>query len=163
MKPNFSLPSDIVTPQDLASVMLDIKRYNKWYQSEVIKQRTNVPSSEPMPEVSTAASSLLSHYAQDGQLSSQSLADLQSSLEYYKKHTQIITITLADIPSRPLRIELAQWCRNNIASDILIQFSCNSRILGGMVVRYGSHMFDWSFRTKLLANKSVIPEVLRRV
>lgn len=163
MKPKFSLPDDVVTPQDLASVILDIKRYNKWYQSEIIKQRTSVASSEPAPEVSDVASALLSQHAKDGQLSAQSLADLQSSLEYYKKHTQIITITLADIPSRPLRVELAEWCRKNIASDILIQFSCNSRILGGMVVRYGSHMFDWSFRTKLLSNKSIIPEVLRRV
>ena len=157
------LPENVVTPQDMSALLLDIRRYNQWYQSEVIKQRTNVNTPSPAPSVSETASELLRTYAPDGHMSSETLTALITWLEHIKKTAPTITITLADLPSAPLKRELASWCRNNLAPIMLIQFNCNRRILGGMVVRYGSRMFDWSFRTKLLANKAAIPEVMRRV
>ena len=163
MTHNVSLPSTVVSPQDLASLLLEVRRYNTWFQAELIKQRTGVLASAETPDISAEATTLLASYATDGHLTSETLTTLIAELERIKKTAPTITITLADIPSGALRAELASWCRTNISPSMLVQFSCNRRILGGMVVRYGSRMFDWSFRTKLLANKAAIPEVLRRI
>ena len=50
-----------------------------------------------------------------------------------------------------------------VAPDVLVNFQFNATILGGMVVRYGSHVYDWSFRRQILAKRDTFPEVLRRV
>jgi len=58
---------------------------------------------------------------------------------------------------------LVNWCRENIAPNILITFQFNATLLGGMVIRHGSNIFDWSFRRQILAARNNFPEVLRRV
>jgi F0F1-type ATP synthase delta subunit len=70
---------------------------------------------------------------------------------------------LAAPPSNGIKKTLVAWCRKNIATDILVNFDFNSTLLGGMVVRYGSHVFDWSFRRKILEEHSKFPGVLRNV
>lgn len=163
MKPSGVLTADIVSPQDLAALLVEIRQYNAWYQSEVIKQRTQVASQIIPPKISKTAVHLLGSVAVDGRLSPEALNQLLQALEHTKRTAPVITITLADLPTNDLRTKLATWCRANIAPEILVQFTCNRRILGGMVVRYGSKIHDWSFRTKLIANKGSLPEVLRRV
>lgn len=157
------LPESIVSPQDLASLILEVRRYNAWYQAEVIKQRTGVNAPAPAPRLSSATTELLQKVAPGGQLSPDTLTTLVTELERAMKTAPTITITLADLPSNALRVQLAHWCRTNLNAAILVEFNCNRRILGGMVIRYGSRIFDWSFRSKLLANKAAIPGVLRRV
>ena len=163
MKPNLTLPPDIVSPQDLAALLFEIRQYNAWYQSEVIKSRVELSSQAIPPKISKTAVGILGSVAKDGRLSPEALEALIQGLEHLKRTSPTITITLADLPTNALRSTLAEWCRTNIAPTILVQFTSNRRILGGMVVRYGSRIYDWSFRTKLLANKAAIPEVLRRV
>ncbi len=163
MEPSLLLPEDIVSPQDLAALLFEIRQYNAWYQSEVIKNRVELSSQVIPPKISKTAVNILGNAAKDGRLSPEALDELIRGLEYVKKSSPTITITLADLPTNALRTTLAKWCRTNIAPTILVQFTSNRRILGGMVVRYGSRIYDWSFRTKLLANKAAIPEVLRRV
>jgi F0F1-type ATP synthase delta subunit len=88
---------------------------------------------------------------------------LLEDLEDYLETAPHISITLAAPASKKLKQALMDWCRTNINADILVDFSFNSSLLGGLVVRYGSHIYDWSFKRQLMANLSKFPEVLRRV
>ncbi len=49
MTPKVTLPSTVVSPQDLASLLLEIRRYNKWFQAEIIKQKTGVQAPNAAP------------------------------------------------------------------------------------------------------------------
>jgi F0F1-type ATP synthase delta subunit len=46
---------------------------------------------------------------------------------------------------------------------MLVTVRFNSTIAGGMVVRLGSRMYDWSWRRLLMEQRSNYAEVLRRV
>jgi F0F1-type ATP synthase delta subunit len=50
-----------------------------------------------------------------------------------------------------------------VAPNMLVDFKFNSTMLGGMVVQYGSHIYDWSFRQRILDARDKFPEVLRSV
>ena len=74
-----------------------------------------------------------------------------------------MSITLAAPAGAGLKRTLAEWCRQNIDENLLVHFDFNATLLGGMVVNYGSRIFDWSFRRRILEDRAKFPEVLRRV
>ena len=72
----------------------------------------------------------------------------------------MLTITLASPASLEAKEALAKWCRENLHSEILISFQYSSAILGGMILRTGSKIYDWSFRKKITENSKPFTEVL---
>lgn len=159
----FKLPDTISSSQDLAALILDVQEYARWFSHESIKNRTGAKRTSEPPLVSPEAMEVIHGWEAKQPLSRERLDSLIRTLTEYKKHAPSLTITLAAPPTRPVKTALVAWCRQNISPDTLVTFQFNSTLLGGMVVRHGSHVSDWSFRRLILENRQKIPEVLRRV
>lgn len=157
------LPASVVSAQDLQALIVDIRAYAKWYSHAAIKQRLDLKQADDTPAVSPAAAELLNDRASKKALKPEILDDLIADLEDFRDNAPQVSITLAAPASGELKRSLAAWCRDNLEANILVSFSFNSTLLGGMVVRYGSHVYDWSFRRQVLANRAKFPEVLRNV
>jgi len=157
------LPGSIASSQDLTALLIEIREYSHWFAHESIKKRVDAKHSSATPTMSTGAMELLRDWKIKHQISQQSLDELVKTLEDYCKTAPSLTITLAMSPTSSLKTALVTWCRENIAPDVLVAFRFNATILGGLVVHFGSHVFDWSFRRQILANREFFPEVLRRV
>lgn len=160
---NLKLPDTVFSSQDLNGLILEIHEYTKWLQHESIKQRVNASKSSDHPVLTTAASDLI-RQSNDGKDPSRAqLEDLIQTLKNYKDKAPSITVTLAAPPTVSVKRTLVTWLRENITPNVLVNFQFNSTLLGGMVVRSGSHIFDWSFRRQILENRDKFPEVLRNV
>ncbi len=161
----FKLPDTVASAQDLTALILEIKSYTKWYLHEMIKLRVSHKKNgaKDEPELSPAASELLREFSKQNPMTRQSLESLIKTLEDYSKHAPVVLFTLAAPVTAGVKKTLVGWCRNNIADNVLVSFQHNSTILGGMVMRYKSRVFDWSFRREILANAHTFPEVLKRV
>jgi hypothetical protein len=157
------LPNSVASMQDLRALTLDVREYAKWFSHAVVKMHVNGTQVPKPPGVSAAASELIHAWGEQKQLNQKSLDELIETLEEIKSSAQSMTITLAAPPSGDLKQTLVTWCRENIAPGMLVSFKFNSTLLGGMVVHYGSHVFDWSFRRQILAARQTFPEILRRV
>lgn len=153
------LPDTVSSGQDLNSLIIDVHEYLKWYTHESIKKRSGSKKKSDPPEISEGANELVRQWNE----SRDKLEELVQTLEDIHHNSKLITITLADQPSGGVKKKLVSWCRKEIAPDILVNFSVNNSILGGLVVRAGSRVFDMSFRREILANKAHLGEVLRRV
>lgn len=153
------LPDIIASSQDVMDLVLEVKDYARWINHNAIKKRVNPKVKTEPPVLSHAANELI----RLNSISQQDIAELIKSLENYADDAPTITITLAAIPTGDVRSSLTGWCRKNLAPNILINFRFNSTILGGMVIRLGSHIFDWSFRRQILDSGKNFPEVLRGV
>lgn len=158
-----NLPDSIASTQDLASLIVEFHEYSKWYSHNTILKRTGSKHTTDAPLLTSPASELLRVWTVKNPLSNQGLDDLISSLEEYSTRASVITITLAAPATRDIKSLLVGWCRKNISENILVTFKFNATLLGGMVVQRGSHIFDWSLRRDILAEKHKFPEVLRRV
>ncbi len=157
-----NLQSSIYSAQDLKAVILDIRSYAKWFSQESIKQRFS--KGEPdSPNISQPADELILQWHKDRQVSQKSLDELMSELESYSQSAANITITLAAPAPATLKKEIVDWFRQNVNPNVLVDFKFNSTMLGGMVVKVGSHIFDWSFRRQILESKGKFPEILRNV
>ena len=158
-----NLPASIASSQDLAAVITDVHTYAKWASRELIKQRVSGKSTGQQPEISPEASDIIRTWSKGKPLTQASIDSLVKTLDEHRKEAPSITVTLAAIPSGELKAKLVGWIRKELASDMLVNFRLNRNILGGMVVSYGSHIFDWSFRRKLLDSPITFHEVLNRV
>lgn len=159
----FNSLDNISSPQDLKAIILEVRRYAKWFsQASVKNQVAGTKATEPLI-ISAAAAALINESANEKPVTTKSLDELIAGLEAMEAGSPRIVITLAAAPGVGLKKKLADWCRQNIASNILVDYRFNSTILGGMVVQYGSHVYDFSFRRQILAARGNFAEVLRRV
>ncbi len=159
----FALPDSIATPEELVRATLEVKEYAKWFNQESIRRRVSKKKGPAAPELTEPARAIISHWGDGGPTDSRDMATLIKTLEDFKRHTETVTITLAAPVTSSLKRTLVAWCRSSISPSIFVSFQFNSTILGGAVIRYGSRVFDWSFRRQLLDNSAAFGEVLRRV
>lgn len=157
-----SLPASVASYQDLNQSLLELQHYRQWQTQAQVKQQVETSSGQP-PELSESAATIVNEWHKGKQPSVKTLDKLIDSIKDIKDSAPTISITLAAPIGPRLKAQLASWCRDNLDSNALIDFSFDSTILGGMVVRWNSHIYDWSFRSKILNNKKRFTEVLRHV
>lgn len=156
------LPSNVSSLQDLSALIIEIRSYSKWFNANAIKERVHAKNATPPPTLSSGALELIRAVGSKKLLTQAALDALIQDLETAKTKAPSITITLAAPANRDIKQTLVAACRANIADDALVSFKFNSSILGGLVIGYGSHVFDWSFRRQILDNRSAFAEVLKR-
>lgn len=157
------LPDAICSPQDLTTLILEIREYARWYEHESVKQRTGTKTRSTQPLLSVTTTAFLRGASTNGTLQPVQLETLIHDLEEYKKSAPTITLTLATPAPERIKKDLTAWCRAQLSSTVLVSFEHNHTLLGGMVVRYGSHVHDWSWRRALLTTQTSFSEVLARV
>lgn len=157
------LPDTICSPQDLTALILEVREYARWYEHEAVKQRTGSKTHSTQPVLSQTTTLLLRSASTGGTLQPAQLDTILHELEQYKMTAQTITLTLAAPAPEHIKKTLTAWCRTELSPDILVSFEYNRTLLGGMVVRYGSHVHDWSLRRAILTTPVKFSEVLARV
>lgn len=157
------LPDTIASPQDVTSLYFEIKDYAKWFMHESIKLESNIKKVAKSPELSPSAKELLQDWSLKNSLNRSSLEELTNTLEKYPNTAPVISIVLASPVTNEVKLKLVGWCRANLANNTLVNFSFNNSLLGGMVVRVGSRIYDWSFRRQILDNRLNFVEVLKNV
>jgi hypothetical protein len=160
-QPNFQ--NHVLSVDDLKAVILEVRKYITWFNQTEVKMKVTKNNSYELPEISQVATEVINEWLNGAQPSQKALDDLLAALEDFDATAPRVTITLAAPPPNSLKQSLAGWFRQNVSPNMLVNFKFNGTILGGMVVSYGSHIYDWSFRRQVLANREKFPEVLRRV
>lgn len=155
------LDSTICSPQDVQGLMDELRAYTRWFGHNAVKRQLKLRRhGSAEPELTPAARTLV-HQLKP--ISAASLDDLLATLDAYRSEAPLVTITLAAPPAAGIKKSLVGWCRDNLAPNMLVNFQFNAAILGGLVVRTGSRVFDWSFRRQILDNRAKFPETLRNV
>jgi hypothetical protein len=157
------LRPDLSSRQDIQAVILEIKRYAHWFSQASIRQQVAGGQTAPQPPLSPAAADLLNQWHSDKQLSTQSLDGLVQLLDEFVAKAPYVTITLGAMAPASLKSEIVSWFRENVRPDLLVDFSFNSTMLGGLVVRYGSRVIDMSFKRRIMTARYKFPEILRHV
>jgi hypothetical protein len=147
----------------LTSLILEIREYTKWYSHNAILQRVSKKRAQKSFDLTPSAEDILRQWEKIQPINTRSLDSLIDTLTLYKNTAPTLTITLASPPTNDIKQALISWCRKNIAPNVMVAFGFNATLLGGLVVHYGSRIFDWSFRRKILDSRQSFGEVLRRV
>ena len=117
---------------------------------------------EPEFSIGLELTGLLGPPAKVATLSTKQMEQWQEQLAEWVSQP-VIHLTFATPASPAVKVAMVRWFREHIHSTLLVKFDVNRNIVGGLVVRTPSRIFDFSFRRPLLDNKSLIPEILKRV
>jgi hypothetical protein len=161
MKPSFE--KFVLGEHDLKAAILEVKKYSTWYNQTAVKMKVTNNNSYDPPVISAAATVIINEWLGGSQPTPKAIDDLITALEDFSDSAPRVTVTLAAPAPNSLKQTIALWFRENIAPNTLVNFKFNSTILGGMVVVYGSRIYDWSFRRQILVSREKFPEVLRNV
>ena len=151
------LPSSVSSPEDLLAVAKELKQL-----SSAISKRSRFKdnaSKTPYDRLSGMAIDVVKE--QKRNLTSDIMlgAFAQELLGVIKTAPQIVVVLAAPV-TPDLRDTLTEWFRKNLSPTVLIRIQFNPSLLGGIIVRYKSHIYDWSFRSSILQKKDNFAKVL---
>jgi len=159
-----SLPSSVASRQDFKTVISDVRKFGSWAGQRAIKIKVSGESTvSSQPVISQAAADLINQWRTDKETNQKNLDGLIKALENLAGASPHVTITLAAPAPAKLKQEIVAWFRKNVGPNMLVDFKFNATMLGGMVVHYGSHVFDWSFKRQIMGARAKFPEILKNV
>ena len=159
-KPAFVLPGAIYSPQLLESVIYDIQIYLDWYRQNVIRRKVGAkPKDEPNHSDETVV--VIEAWLGGKPATLEALEDLLAYLKGLKLPQ--VHIMLAALPNRSQREALVGWFRTNVGPGLLLSFVADRNLGGGLVVRTPNRVFDYTWKQQLVAARSKLAEILKRV
>jgi hypothetical protein len=161
MKP-LILPDEIYSPDQLSMLIMDINDYQSALRDQVARARTKSKLKTEMPEASAHLQSVLEAIGID-KITPDGLDALRKALTEILSKACVAHVTLAALPNLTIKKKVASWFRQEISPNMLLTFSVRTDIGGGAVVQAGSHVYDFSFRNLLIANKAKLAEIATRV
>ena len=165
MKPQLKallLPDDLYSPDQLSVAMLELGDYQNALHDVGVRATAGTKKQVETIEPSALLASIAK--ANDIDLANPASLDvLHTQLEDMMNKAPIAHITLAAAPNHSIKQQLVAWFRQQISPTMLLTFAAYSDMGGGIVVQAGSHVYDFSFKRQLLANKQKIGEIAQRV
>jgi len=158
----FILPDNIYSPDQVSTVVLDLNTYQSALRDSLARAKTKSKNTSLDAEPTALLQDTLDACGLDHP-TPDLLDELRRQLETILAQSPIAHITLAALPNLLIKKKITGWFRKEITPNALLTFSVRTDIGGGAVVQSGSHIYDFSFRSLLVANKQKLAEIASRV
>lgn len=157
-----SLPPSIQGPDQLQVCADEISAF-----AHALSQahHRNAVGSKPLslPPLSDPSKDIINLLPEKQQEDISALEQLAASMENSLHSLPTIHISLAAVPPTDVRKDIIEWFRSQIHPLTLLAFHVNPELAGGMVVRTVNRVYDFSFRTALLAKKDQLIGAIEHV
>lgn len=147
------LPTDIYSPDSLSATLFELSTYTSKLRDAGVRGKSSAA-----PEAPAALAHVLDLFNIDS-TDLKSLEKLSKDLEAHLLKAPVVHITLAALPGNAMKRQLTDWFRASVSPDVLLTFTARTDIGGGIVLQAGSHVYDFSFKRLLVANKARIAEI----
>lgn len=150
-----TLPNDLYSPDQLSELTMELRGYIGALRDTAVRNRsTNAASPAALPKISALLKQLFENVS--GTMTPE---EVLRELEAQLKSAPTVHVLLAAQPSKDLKRQIVLWFRVEVHPSMLLTFSERRDIGGGIVVRAGSHIYDFSFKRQILDNKNRIMEI----
>jgi hypothetical protein len=150
------LPVDMQSPDQVSGAVVALQQYRSALRDQTTRAKFDAKTEKP--EVPTQLEGLL-HNTGVASEDASGLEALQAQLEKALKDAPVMHVTLAAPANRTLKRQLTVWFRTQVHPTSLLTFAARSDIGGGVILRAGSRVYDYSFRAAILDNKSRLMEL----
>jgi hypothetical protein len=156
----FKLPPEVETPNQLLGSCFEVERYSAWLRDSTARQKVMV-ADIPEPSLTGVTLAVIRAWQGAKKVTPESLDSLVVALT--SLHVPVLNLSLAAVPPPALRERLVQWVRTNCHAEALVNFVTDATIGGGVVIRTPDHIYDHSFRVRLMAGRGVLAKVIADV
>ncbi len=154
----YKLPIKVYSPDHIRFCIEELESY-----AAVLEKGSRGSTTAGSWGLSSESSALVDMLPKTKQDEPDAMRALVDWLNGYLTASRVLGITLAAPASHKLKEELVLWLRQNVANDILVEFSVNPDIAGGMVLRSTNRIYDMSFRSLLLNQPERFTRTLENV
>lgn len=158
---SLSLPDTIYSPDQISATVLELNNYRASLADAAVRARRG--SQNHMPREPGALLVAMAEAAAVDLRNTSALDELRKQLESLLSKAPVAHITLAAIPTHAIKRQLTTWFREHISPDMLLTFTARGDLGGGIVLQAGSHVYDFSFKRRLVADRQRIAEIASRV
>ena len=144
-----TLPTDVYSPDQVSTLTMELRSF--------MDARADASRRSHHDEQNVAKSELLESLFESSPR--QDAHQLLEELEALLKSAPVVHIITAVLPAHGLKQQLTTWFRQEVHEHTLLTFAERRDIGGGIVVRAGSQLYDFSFKHKILDNKHRITEI----
>lgn len=153
-------PPSVVTTAQVKYVLGEFEALKEWVKTYDRSVKVGAITKSPRPTISAEAVMFLAK--KDPQtLVAADIETIITKVETALQSSPQIHISLPSLPQNEIRLDLAGWFRNNISPKVLLSFSADSTLGGGMALRTRNHLYNFSLRRLLWEQRSLIPGLLR--
>jgi len=150
-----NLPTDVYSPDQLSELTMELRGYIGALRDTAIRNRsTTVAGEAALPKMSALLKLIFENVS--GTMTPE---EVLRELEMQLKNAPTAHVLLAAQPSKDLKRQIVLWFRVEVHPSVLLTFSERRDIGGGIVIRAGSHIYDFSFKRRILDNKNRIMEI----
>lgn len=154
----FKLPSAVYSLDHARFCVEELIAY-----SSALGQQQRTKAAKKLPQLSSESTQLVEQLNTNEQQKPESILQIVSWLEVLERQVKTLSISLVSTAPYALKQDIVVWLRDNIHSEIMVDFHVNPDIAGGVVVRTPRAVYDHSFRTLLLSPPKRFTEVLDHV
>ncbi len=156
----FQLPPAVYSPALVESVIYDIQYYLDWVRQNQIRKTVGAKiKDEPTHSAETVL--VIQAWLAGKPASVESLEALLLALRGLKLPE--VHIMLAALPNQTQREVLVTWFRTNVSPALLLSFVADRNLGGGLVVRTPNRVFDFTWKQQLIAGRTKLAGILKRV
>jgi hypothetical protein len=145
-----TLPNEVYSPDQLSAITMELRAY---IGAKHDAARRSDHGGALEPAVSSALRSIIDSAGNS------SADQLLSDMEQLLKSAPTIHVITAAKPNSTLKQQITNWFRTEIHPSAMLTFAERRDLGGGVIVRAGSHIYDFSFKRKILDNKHRITEL----
>lgn len=157
------LPLDLYSPDQLGILLVEANEHLSAIRDASVRAKT---AGRVVEIANPHTSALMTGILQSNDFKAndpQSYVVLSKGFTIVRDKAPVAHLTLAALPNRTLKRQLVEWFRQNVNPYMLLTFAVRTDIGGGVVVRVGSRIYDFSFRQQILGNKHRISEIYANV
>ena len=158
MSPTLTLPVDVYSPDQLSELVIELQGTIDGLRDAAARAKTNAAAQTYKPDISAELEQLLSQNRID-LTNIAALETLAKDLQLVLEKSPSVHMLLAATPVRTMKRQFVTWFRTEIHPLTLVTFAARGDLGGGAIVQAGSHLYDFSFRRRLLDNKSRLTEI----
>jgi F0F1-type ATP synthase delta subunit len=151
------LPADLYSPEQLGAVIMELRVYVGALRDRQV--RAKVKHTEVAAPQASALLQSVMECAQTATTDKGAVEDLQHQLETIRDQAPTAHLMMAALPNHDLKRKLTDWFREQVHPYALLTFAARADIGGGVILQAGSHIYDYSFRKQIQANRHRISEI----
>lgn len=153
-------PAEIISPDQVRQALGELESLRSWLKDYDRSVRVGAVTAAPRPPMGPDTK-LLHGEIDWAKVKLEQVDDLISDIEARLNSAPEVHVSLPAFPLEEVKKDLANWFRNNISPKILLSFSGDSTLSGGMVVRTRNHLYNFSLSRQLWEQRSLIPGIIR--
>ena len=156
----FKLPASVYSPSLVESVVYETGQYLDWYRETKVHKTIGAKAAEEPSFTGETVQTIEAWF--DGK--KPTVSGIEELLTHLRAlNLPVVHVTMAALPNHSQRASLVDWFRVQVSPDALIAFVADRNLGGGVMVRTPNHVFDYSWRQRLVEGRDKLAGIIKHV